>query len=110
MIVHYTHCQEDDRVELILCVRVRVRVYVLDPGEFPSEIHLWVDRYDAEKDIPSAPAERSEVSAVSVLCWLTHYSFIHSCDLLLVVVAQSISGEGAPPAGILLLGSERQDG
>eukprot|EP01035_Chromulina_nebulosa_P026179 gene26179-34243_t len=29
-------------------------------GEFPSEVHLWVDRYDAGKDIPSAPAERSE--------------------------------------------------
>lgn len=36
-------------------------VFVCLTGEFPSEVHLWVDRYDAAKDIPSAPAERSEV-------------------------------------------------
>jgi hypothetical protein len=71
---------------------------VLNLGEFPSEIHLWVDRYDAEKDIPSAPAERSEVSVLGVILSLADDTgFI----IAIAVATQTVFGEGAPAAGIL---------
>ena len=67
-------------------------------GEFPTEIHLWVDRYDAARDVPTDSAKRSEV-CLHVVRFLYFLSCLNC--LVGVVVTQFVSGEGAATQELL---------